>query len=131
MDISFDHASTLIQQALSLASQQQVNIAVAVVDAHGELVSFARMDGVAFHAAVLAQNKAYTSARDRQPTANLAAWAQDTGKDLGYWSDPRFTGIAGGVPIYLQGQVVGAIGVSGMSEQDDAALAQATIDALA
>ncbi|MDO6763854.1 heme-binding protein [Agarivorans sp. 1_MG-2023] len=129
MDITFDLARALTEKALGLAGEKQANIAVAVVDAHGELVSFARMDGVAFHAAVLAQNKAYTSARDRQPTANLAAWAQETGKDMGYWSDARFTGIQGGVPIYLDDQVVGALGISGMSEQDDATLAQTAIDA--
>ncbi|MDO6685125.1 MULTISPECIES: GlcG/HbpS family heme-binding protein [unclassified Agarivorans] len=128
MDITFDLARALTEKALGLAGEKQANIAVAVVDAHGELVSFARMDGVAFHAAVLAKNKAYTSARDRQPTANLAAWAQETGKDMGYWSDARFTGIQGGVPIYLDDQVVGALGISGMSEQDDATLAQAAID---
>ncbi|TCI04598.1 heme-binding protein [Corallincola luteus] len=130
MDISFSHAQTLLNKALELATAKGVVIAAAIVDAHGELVSFARMDGVAFHAAVLAQNKAYTSARDRQPSANLAQWAQETGKDMGYWSDARFTGIGGGVPIYVDGQVVGAIGISGMSEQDDAALGQAAIDAL-
>ncbi|MEE1673408.1 heme-binding protein [Agarivorans aestuarii] len=130
MDITFDLASALNAQALRLAEEKQVSIAVAVVDAHGELVSFSRMNNVAFHAAVLAQNKAYTAARDRQPTANLAAWAKETGKDMGYWTDSRFTGIQGGVPIYQDGNVIGAIGISGMSEQDDAALAQAAIDAM-
>ncbi|GAA5215514.1 heme-binding protein [Corallincola platygyrae] len=130
MDIQFSDAQALVNKAIELAQQKGVAVAAAVVDAHGELVTFARMDGVAFHAALLAQNKAYTSARDRQPTANLAQWAQETGKDLGYWSDPKFTGIGGGVPVYLDGQVVGAIGISGMSEQDDAALGQAAIDAL-
>ncbi|GGA74932.1 hypothetical protein GCM10011369_15990 [Neiella marina] len=128
MDISFSQAQAVYHAALKLAADKQVAVAVAVVDAHGELVCYGKMDGVAFHAGVLAQNKAYTAARDRQPTANLAQWAQQTGKDLGYWSDPKFTGIGGGMPIAIDGQVVGAIGISGMSEEDDASLAQAAID---
>ena len=105
--------------ALEKAQTRGVAIAIAITDSHGELVSFAKMDGVAPHAAVLAQNKAYTSARDRQPTMNLAKWAKETGKDLGYWSDNKITGIAGGVPIDVDGQVIGAVGISGMSEEDD------------
>jgi len=110
-------------RALKLAEINQAEIAVAVVDSHGELVTFAKMDGAAFHAAKLAQNKAYTSARDRQTTRNLARWAQSTGKDLAYWTDDRFTGIAGGAPIEFEGAVIGAIGISGMAEDDDEALA--------
>lgn len=124
MEIRFDQAQAVLQAALQLATEKSVAIAVSIVDSHGELVCYSRMDGVAFHAGVLAQNKAYTAARDRQPTANLARWAQETGKDLGYWSDPRFTGIGGGVPIALDGAVIGGIGVSGMSDEDDHALAQ-------
>jgi glc operon protein GlcG len=131
MDINFEDAHAVKHQALTLAEKKGIAIAVAVVDAHGELVSFSRMNNVAFHASVLAQNKAYTAARDRQPTANLAKWAQETGKDMGYWSDSRFTGIAGGIPIIQDDVVVGAIGVSGLSEEDDALLAQAALGVLA
>lgn len=120
-------ALTFINKAMNLAERKSVQIAVAIVDEHGELVTYSRMDGAAFHAGVLAQNKAYTSARDRQPTSNLAAWAKDTGKDLGYWSDPRFTGIKGGLPIEQDGAVIGAIGISGMSEDDDEAFAREVI----
>jgi glc operon protein GlcG len=131
MDIQYSTAQALVNKTVELAQLQGVAIAVAVADAHGEVVAFARMDGAAFHAAHLAPNKAYTAARDRQPTANLAKWAKETGKDMGYWSDPKFTGIAGGLPLTEGGEVVGAIGISGLSEEDDAALAQAAIDALA
>lgn len=124
MDIAFERARALVDAALTIAAERDVDISVAVTDAHGELVCFARMDGAALHAAVLARSKAYTAARDRQPTASLARWARETGKDMGYWSDPNFTGIGGGLPIERGGQVVGGIGVSGLSEEGDAALAQ-------
>jgi len=121
--LTFSQAHSLQSKALDIATKRGVELAVAIVDSHGELLSFGKMDGASFHAAKLAQNKAYTAARDRQPTKNLAAWAQATGKDLAYWSDSRFTGIAGGVPIEQQGMVIGAIGISGMAEDDDEALA--------
>jgi glc operon protein GlcG len=85
------------------------------------------MDNVSVQAGLLAQNKAYTSARDKQPSGNLGAWAKETGKDLNYWTDPKITGFKGGVPVELKGQVIGAIGISGLSEDDDEALAEKVI----
>ncbi len=128
--MNIEQAIALQNQALDLAKAKRVEIAVAITDGHGELISFAKMDGAAFHAAKLAQNKPYTSARDRQPTSNLAKWAKETGKDMGYWSDARFTGIAGGVPIIFNGDVVGGIGISGMSEQDDELFANEVLNAV-
>ncbi|MFQ3229751.1 GlcG/HbpS family heme-binding protein [Reinekea sp.] len=120
-------AQSIVITALQLAAHDNKSIAVAVVDDHGELIAFNKMDGCAFHAVVLAQNKAYTAARENQPTSSLAQWAKATGKDMGYWTDPRFTGIAGGVPIELDGDMIGAIGISGLSEEQDEALAMKAI----
>jgi glc operon protein GlcG len=125
--MNYEKAQQYLNQAISIAKSNNQNIAVAITDDHGELLSFARMTNTSLHAGVLAQNKAYTAARDKQPTASLAAWAKETGKDMGYWSDSRFTGIQGGLPIEENGVIIGAIGVSGLSEEDDAALAQQAI----
>ncbi|MCF7502276.1 MULTISPECIES: heme-binding protein [Vibrio] len=120
-------AQQLISVALETAENNQQTIAVSVCDTHGELLAFLRMDNVSVQAGLLAQNKAYTSARDRQPSGNLGAWARETGKDLSYWTDPKITGFKGGVPIQHQGQVIGAIGISGLSEDNDEALAEKVI----
>ncbi|TVU62150.1 heme-binding protein [Vibrio atlanticus] len=120
-------AQQLINVALETAENNQQTIAVSVCDTHGELLAFLRMDNVSVQAGLLAQNKAYTSARDRQPSGNLGAWARETGKDLSYWTDPKITGFKGGVPIQHQGQVIGAIGLSGLSEDNDEALAEKVI----
>lgn len=125
--ISLTQAQEYINKALSIAKDNDQNIAVAIVDEHGELISYAKMDETAFHAGVLAQNKAYTAARDRQPSGNLGAWAKETGKDMGYWTDSKFTGIAGGVPIIIDGKVIGGIGVSGLAEFDDEQLAESVL----
>lgn len=128
--MKYVQVQTLIQTALEIAAARKQNIAVAVVDTHGELLGFARMDGVSVQAGLLAQNKAYTSARDRQPSGNLGAWARETGKQLSYWTDPKITGFMGGVPVEQEGKVVGAIGISGLAEQDDEALAMEVLKAL-
>ncbi|MEZ9518325.1 heme-binding protein [Vibrio splendidus] len=120
-------AQQLVSNALDIAEHNQQAIAVSVCDTHGELLAFIRMDNVSVQAGLLAQNKAYTSARDRQPSGNLGAWARKTGKDLSYWTDPKITGFKGGVPIEIKGRVIGAIGISGLSEDDDEALAEKVI----
>ncbi|GAK21650.1 LOW QUALITY PROTEIN: hypothetical protein JCM19052_2203 [Vibrio sp. JCM 19052] len=127
--MKYVQVQTLIQTALEIAAARKQNIAVAVVDTHGELLGFARMDDVSVQAGLLAQNKAYTSARDRQPSGNLAL-ARETGKQLSYWTDPKITGFMGGVPVEQEGKVVGAIGISGLAEQDDEALAMEVLKAL-
>lgn len=128
--MKYVQVQTLIQTALEIAAARKQNIAVAVVDTHGELLGFARMDDVSVQAGLLAQNKAYTSARDRQPSGNLGAWARETGKQLSYWTDPKITGFMGGVPVEQEGKVVGAIAISGLAEQDDEALAKEVLKAL-
>ncbi|USD52850.1 heme-binding protein [Vibrio sp. SCSIO 43153] len=128
--MKYVQVQTLIQTALEIAAARKQNIAVAVVDTHGELLGFARMDDVSVQAGLLAQNKAYTSARDRQPSGNLGAWARETGKQLSYWTDPKITGFMGGVPVEQEGEVAGAIGISGLAEQDDEALAMEVLKAL-
>lgn len=112
-------AQTIIQKALEIAKKRNLEIAIAVTDEHGETTCFARTDRSSYHAGVLAVNKAYTAARDRQVTRNLGDWAKETGKSMGFWTDSRFTGIAGGVPIVVGKQIVGAVGISGLSEDED------------
>ncbi|MGR5120503.1 GlcG/HbpS family heme-binding protein [Vibrio astriarenae] len=125
---------TRAQQILSRVEQQATNnnqsIAAAIVDSHGELIAFLKMDNCSPQAARLAQNKAYTSARDRQPSGDLGQWARDTGKDLSYWNDAKITGFKGGIPITEKGTITGAIGISGLSEEDDEALAKWAIEAI-
>jgi glc operon protein GlcG len=119
-----------LQAVAQVAAQQQEKgqpVALAVADDHGELLAFLRMDGASLQAGVLAQNKAYTSARDRQPTADLGAWSRSSGRALNCWTDQRITGFGGGVPVVREGRVIGAVGISGLAEEDDAALARELI----
>jgi glc operon protein GlcG len=99
---------------------------IAVCDAHGDLIAFARMDGAPLSSITIAMNKAYSAARERKPTKEIgnAARNPEKGFDIGYFGDPRFTGWGGGIPIWKDGRVAGALAVSGLPQAEDIELAE-------
>jgi glc operon protein GlcG len=99
---------------------------VAVCDAHGELIAFARMDGAPFSSITIAMNKAYSAARERKPSKEIgnASRNAEKGFDIGYFGDPRFTGWGGGVPVWKDGKIIGAVAVSGLPQEEDMELAE-------
>jgi len=105
---------------------------IAVADAHGELISLLRIDGAPLPSIVIATNKAWTAARERKPSRELGQAARDpaTGFDMAYYGDPRYLGWGGGVPVIIDGAVVGSVAVSGLPEQDDMDLAQIGVAAI-
>lgn len=119
MDIQYVKAQAILESAVAVAKEWGVSVSVAIVDGHGELVAFGRMDDALLVTISVAEAKAYTSVRERKTTAELAKWVQSTGKDMSYWPDPKITSMGGGVPIRSEGKVIGGIGVSGLSEKDD------------
>ncbi len=98
---------------------------IAVTDAHGELIAFARMDGSPFSSITIAMNKAYSAARERKPSKEIGKASRQSleGFEMGYFGDPRFTGWGGGVPVWKEGKVVGAIAISGLPQTEDIELA--------
>ncbi|GAF93594.1 unnamed protein product [marine sediment metagenome] len=99
-------------------------MSMAVVDAWGNLISFARMNGASPLTARMAINKAYTAASFGIDTRNVNQWFKDAGKDVAWYDDHRLTVIHGGVAIRTkEGTLVGAIGTSGRHEDEDEALA--------
>jgi glc operon protein GlcG len=119
MDIQYMNAKAIIDSAIAVANEWKVAISVAIADSHGDLVAFGRMDDALLVTICIAESKAYTSVRERKTTAELRKWVQSTGKDMSYWPDPKITSMGGGVPIKAEGKVIGGIGVSGLSEDDD------------
>ncbi len=120
-------------QAIQAELQKRGKAAViAVADAHGELISLLRLDGAPLPSIVIATNKAWTAARERKPSRELGQAARDpvTGFDLAYFGDPRYIGWGGGVPVIIDGQVVGAVAVSGLPEQDDMEIVQIGVAAI-
>jgi uncharacterized protein GlcG (DUF336 family) len=125
------------QQALAagIAEAERIGVAVsvAVVDAGGVLRAFARMDGAEIAGEVLAVDKAYTAVAHRTPTAQLGALAQPGGELFGLESNGRgrYVMFGGGLPVADgDGNVVGAVGVSGAAVDQDVACAEAALAAL-
>ena len=107
------------------ALQMQKAVAVGVADSQGDLICFARMDGAPVSSIHIAQNKAWTAARERKPTKEVGEKVKhpEKGHDISYYGDPRYVGWGGGIPVRKNGEVVGAVAVSGLSSEEDIALA--------
>ena len=105
---------------------------IAVADAHGELLALLRLDGAGRAPIQIAMNKAFTAARERRPTFEIGREARhpERGFDIVYYGDSRYVGWGGGVPVVLAGQVVGAVAVSGLHEQEDMRLAALGVAAI-
>jgi glc operon protein GlcG len=110
---------------LEKASQMQKAASIAVADAHGDLICFARMDGAPVSSIVIAMNKAWTAARERKPTKEIGDKVKhpEKGHDISYYGDPKYVGWGGGVPVWKDGEVIGAVAVSGLSSAEDIVLA--------
>ena len=105
---------------------------IAVADAQGELIALLRLDGAPLPSIIIATNKAFTAARERKPTREIGQSSRDPreGFDMAYYGDHRYVGWGGGLPVLVNGQVVGAVAVSGLPEQEDMELVQIGVAAL-
>jgi glc operon protein GlcG len=113
-----------------VVSSAQGPVSVFVADDHGEVVAAATMDGAAPDTRLNAQRKAYTAARsDARTTEELAVKVRDDAVERASF-DPFFTFFLGGVAAFDGGGRVGAVGVSGLTGADDAALASSAIESV-
>jgi len=119
------HAEALrIVTAIQTELEKQVRgAAIAVTDAQGELLAFLRMDGCKLPSINIAINKAFTAAREQKESKAIGDSSKNQGFPMTNFGDLRYTAWGGGVPILYQGQVVGAVGVSGLPEAEDMVLA--------
>jgi len=126
--VSLDAARAMMAAAESEALRNQWPVAIAIVDAAGELILFHKLDGTQAASIDIAIGKANTAARMRRPTKVL----EDAiaGGRLALTAVDGLLPLEGGVPIIVDGQVIGAIGVSGVTSQQDAQVAEAGIRAL-
>jgi glc operon protein GlcG len=125
MKISHSEAQKIISTIeAELVKRNKVGI-IAVGDSHGELIAFLRMDTVKLSSINIVMNKVWTAARGQKPTSEIGKAVKDpvNGYDISYYGDPKFTGFGGGVPVVKNGEVVGAVAVSGLSQQEDEEIA--------
>ena len=130
-DLSHHDAQRVLAVVQAELDRTGRGAAVAVVDHHGELVAFVRTDGCRLPSINIAINKAFTAARERSPSQAIGHASRDTPFPMTNFGDPRYTGWGGGVPLLVDGEVVGAVGVSGLPEADDIELAEAAAAVLA
>ena len=126
--VSLQAAKTMATAAEAEAKKRGWTVAIAVVDVSGNLIVFQRMDDVQIGSVDVAISKARTAARFKRPTKALAD-ALAAG-NTGILSIEGVAALTGGVPIIVDGKVLGAVGCSGMSADQDAVAAQAGVDAL-
>lgn len=131
MTVDLETALRMIRAAHAEAARRSVLVSAAVVDAGGHLIAFGRMDGAEIAGPVLAVDKAYTATANSISTAELAALAAPGGELFGLQANGngRFVIFGGGVPITVDGAVVGGVGVSGAAVADDCACADAALAA--
>ncbi len=123
--IEYSEAKRIIDLIVERALQMRKAAVIAVADSHGELIAFARMDGAPISSIRIAANKAWTAARECKPTKEIGEKVRhpEKGHDIAYYGDPKFVGWGGGIPVWKNGEVVGAVAVSGLSSNEDISLA--------
>lgn len=130
-NITGEAALAAVTAAIEAGHKAGCRMNVAVVDAGGNLMAFLRDPGAFLHSITIAMDKAYTAAGFGMPTERLAALIE--GNPMlrdGIIRRDRLVVFAGGLPIIIDGQVVGGIGVSGGSEHQDVDCAKAGLAAL-
>ena len=130
--IDWDAAAIAVKAAVAEAVSIGVKINVAVVDSSGVLAAFLRMPGAPLHSVEIAIDKAYTAVSFGLPTHlwSDVLKAHSPAVREGIVRRPRFVAFGGGLPIVSNGELIGAIGVSGASEEQDQACAQAGLNAI-
>src|ERR1700692_445026 len=120
-------AQTVVQAAKESAQQRNAPSAIAVVDPAGDLLAFQRMDSVRPASADLAIEKARTAARLQRPTAEIE---DNINRGRTAFVTADIMALRGGMPIRVNGEVVGAVGVAGLSKETDTEIANTAASAL-
>jgi len=126
--ITLDGAKAILAAAEAEALKNKWTVAIAVVDESGNLIAFHKIDDTQVGSIDIAIGKARTAARMKRPTKALED-AVAGGRTVMLAID-GLTPLEGGVPVMLGGRVIGAVGVSGVTSQQDAQVAQAGVTAL-
>jgi len=131
--VDYSEAKRAVDLIVEKALQMQKAATVAVADAHGDLICLSRMDGAPVSSIRIAMNKAWTAARERKPTREIGEKVKhpEKGHDISYYGDPNYVGWGGGIPVWKNGEVIGAVAVSGLSSNEDIDLATLGADLIA
>lgn len=130
-------SATITQQLITAAIEKSIEIGkpmvIAIVDESGQLKAFHRMDGAALISIGVAQDKAYSAVANAWGHATHEFYehiSKDPATLIGIPHIPRYTVFGGGFPIRVEGEIVGAIGISGGNVKQDMAVAEAALAVL-
>ncbi len=131
--ITLRAAKTLMESAENEAKRIGVPMVISIVDEGGNLVACHRMDDALLASVDIAQNKAWTAVALKMPTALLAELATPGSELYGIHAtnNGRVVVFGGGIPLRRQNKIIGAVGVSGGSVEQDIQVAEAAIHAFA
>jgi len=128
--VTLENARKAAGPALAEAEKNHWNVAVAIVDTGGNLVYYEKMDNTQIGSANVAVEKARTAALFKRPTKAFQDVLAGGGDGLRILSLKGVVAIEGGIPLVMDGKIVGAIGVSGATSAQDAQCAKAGADVL-
>ena len=123
-NLSHADALKIVSAIQAELEKENRGAAIAVVDAHGELLAFLRTDGCKLPSITIAINKAFSAAREGKESRAIGDASIEEQFPMTNFGDLRYTAWGGGVPIRVDGKVVGGVGVSGLPEQEDMVLAR-------
>lgn len=126
--LTLDDARQILEAAEARAARDNWTVAIAVVDAGGHLVAFSKIDGTQVGSVYFAIDKAVSSVYYKRPTKAFEDAYQAGNTRV--TSLPSAAVFEGGVPIEYNGEVIGAIGVSGVTAEQDGIIARAGLNAL-
>jgi glc operon protein GlcG len=129
--VTLEQARRAVAAGVKEARKQNLTVAIAVLDASGQLVAFERMDNTQLGSIAVAQDKALTAVLFRRSTKafeNALTGAADAGVWLPLLTLRNVTPIEGGLPVVVNGKVIGSVGASGGRAAQDGLVAQAACD---
>jgi len=128
-NVTYQAALAACKSAVEKAESLKINICVSVCDSSGLELAFLRMNGSYIHSIDIAKNKAYTSASFKFPSGTWTDIFKEVPHlEQGFSNRDKLIPFGGGLPLMLNDEVIGAIGVSGGTEEEDMVCAQAGID---
>ena len=127
--ITLEQAKKVMAGAEAEAKKNNWPVAIVILDSGGQMVMMQRLDNTQWGSVDIAKEKARTAVALRRPTKVLQDGIAQGGVNLRFLST-GFSVLEGGIPIVHEGKIIGSIGVSGVTSQQDAQTAQAGQDAL-
>jgi len=130
MGVTLDIAKKMLLAGRGKARTLGILCSIAIVDENGWLVGLHRMDGVPIATVDIARDKAWTAVAFKLPTSDVSRFGDPSTPGFGLnsqnWND-RLTTIPGGLPVKDADQVIGGVGVSGGTLEQDVVVCQATM----